>query len=482
MQNRWPLKNHLQKVALALCAGVIILLCTKFLNENPLNFSIWIGVILMCLITLKNLRFGLGIILFLPIIGELIRLPYGGENGILISDIAMGILMSFWIIHKIVPSKINNYHQEKSTTSQNQFFKPIIGFIAIAIFSLLQALLFLSPNEILKSSLYLIRFIEYSSLIFIVPDIIKSTIDQHKTVFKTFIATTLIALAGFIQLLIYPNLNKLEEFGWDPHMNRLVSTWLDPNFIGGFLAFMIAITMGILVFSQKWRSKIILGAISAFWLIALFLTYSRSGYIAAIIVIFIIGIIKSRKILAIALIIGLLGVSVSQRAQQRLDDLIRSATTIIYTTADTPDPTAKLRILSWQQTFELIGKNPLFGSGYNTLRYVKLNAGHINSTQTHSASGSDSSFLTILATTGIFGLIPFIWFYLQLLFSSIKIWRTKSSKITPHWRGFSLGLFAGTLGLIGHSFFVNSLLFPQIMIYLFTFTGILAGLNKTLKD
>jgi len=45
-------------------------------------------------------------------------------------------------------------------------------------------------------------------------------------------------------------------------------------------------------------------------------------------------------------------------------------------------------------------------------------------------------------------------------------------------RGLGLGIFAGTLGLVAHSQFVNSLLYPHIMLYLFIVLGLFYGGKK----
>ena len=70
--------------------------------------------------------------------------------------------------------------------------------------------------------------------------------------------------------------------GWDPHIGRLLSTWFDPNFIGGFLGFILSITIALgLYYWKEKRTKLalVLGIIGFIGLIALYLTYSRSGYL-----------------------------------------------------------------------------------------------------------------------------------------------------------------------------------------------------------
>jgi len=440
------------------------------------NTTMVIGVLtfmLAILIIRKKMLWGIFAVLLLPLIGELYRLPFGGDSGTLVSDVAIAGLMAVWIYEKI---------RLRKKLPKNTLNKPLAIFTGVAIFSLLLSLSFLKISEAAASSLYLARFIEYVLLAIVTADIIKnesSPKNQEKTKQQILniitISAILIAIAGFIQLVIYPDLGKLQEYGWDPHQNRLVSTWLDPNFIGGFLAYIIALLTGITLYSKSLIKKIGLILIISILGIALFLTYSRSGYLAAVTALGVIGILKSRKLLIGGIIIFAVALNFLPRAQERVDDLVHSAESFILNTNENPDPTAKLRIVSWNQTLQLIEKRPLLGSGYNTLKYVKYNEGFVENSDIHSASGSDSSLLTILATTGILGFIPFVMLYWNVLSVSWKNWHVKksSSKVEAKWQGYALGILAGTSGLLVHSLFVNSLLFAQIMIFFWISVGML---------
>lgn len=421
-------------------------------------------IILMMLIVHKKMLWGITIILFLPVVGELYRLPFGGDNGTLLSDVAIGVVVAIWLFQKI---------QERKKFPENDFNKPLFAFCGVAIFSLILSLTFLQFNEVATGSLYLVRFLEYTLLGIVTLNIAKTEKDRMHLLKTMICSAALIAAAGFIQLLVYPDLVKLQEYGWDPHQNRLVSTWLDPNFIGGLLSYIIAILTGIALYSKKFLKKTGLILLIAVLAVALFLTYSRSGYLAGVAALLIIGIFKSRKLLVGSIIIFMIALSLLPRAQQRVDDLVTSAESFLMNTSQTADATAKLRIISWNQTLQLIEQRPFFGSGYNTLKYVKYNEGFVSDTDIHSASGSDSSMLTILATTGIFGLIPFIILYWNILKLSFQNWRNK--KIPETWQGYGLGIFAGTCGLLVHSLFVNSLLFPQILIFFWVSVGLLTG-------
>lgn len=414
---------------------------------------------------------GIYLIIFLPVLGEFSRLPYLGENGILLSDLIVGIYIGLWIIKKLL-----NFEKMEP----NSFSRPLLFFSLIGIFSLIQSLLFLKPTEALSGSFYLIRFIEYTLLALSIPDFVHTKKQSEHIVVATIISAVLIALGGFIQLVIYPDLGTLVEFGWDPHRYRLVSTWMDPNFVGGFFSFILMICFALFLYAKENKPRLLYSISIIILSIALFLTYSRSGYIAFAVGLFVLGLLKSRKLIILGVLIAIIGLSFSTRAQERITDLVHTVTSFITNTAENPDATARLRIKSWQQTLELIQKRPLLGSGYNTLRYVKYNEGFVQDPTSHSASGSDSSLLTILATTGILGLIPFLLLYWNLLKVALRNWQDKLN--SPFKQALGLGLLSGTAALMAHSVFVNSLLFPQIMIFLWIYAGIVNNrLSEVIK-
>ncbi len=435
-------------------------------------------------------KFALYATIFLPVIGELYRLNVGPENGALISDLFIPLLIGLWILKKYLNNvfasqtfshshaRTRSYVKEKFPKSA--LLKPLLIFVAVAMLSLIQAFLFLKPAEVLMSSFYLVRFTEYALLYLVTADLITTEKAGHRLFAALCFSAVLIAIAGFIQLIIYPDLGRLEQYGWDPHINRLVSTWLDPNFVGGLFAFIITILLSLTVYTKKWMHKIGLLIPAITLSVALFLTYSRSAYLALATGIIIVGLLKSRKLLLICIILFIMGIAVSPRAEERVNDLAGTISSIIFNTAENPDATARLRIQSWEQTLNLIAKRPFLGSGYNTLRYVNFNEGNVSDPQIHSASGSDSSLLTILATTGIFGLIPFLWLNLKIL---ALAWRTSKQKSLGGFaRGISFGLFAGLLALMADSLFVNSLLFPQILIFIWVVVGIVHGISRRARD
>lgn len=455
-----------------------MLLCIEYIRKNFFQVFFWIasslvvGIFAYSLAIIPKITIGFSLfavlvyvlfyfrrlsiflVLILPVIGELLRLPFGSEGGFIISDVFIPLVIGIWLFRKLL---------NKSSWPKSVLFMPLLIFIVVAIFSLFQSLFFLEFREVLASSLYLFRFIAYALVYFFVLDTFTTEKYLKRVMFVFFSAAALLVFAGFIQLRIFPDLQKLQELGWDPHINRLVSTWLDPNFIGGFFAFIASILLGMALYIQRPVFKIGLFFIIFLFVLALFLTYSRSAYLALGIGVFIISTLKSRKFLFISILLFMIGMSFSPRAAQRVHDLVISVTSVLGNTADNPDPTARLRVQSWQETFALIQARPLLGYGYNTLRYIKLREGFVDTFSVHSASGSDSSFLTILVTTGVIGFLPFLFCYYKMLRLAFLCWRRQN--LPSYVRGYGLGMIGGIFALVLHSFFVNSLLFPQILIF-----------------
>jgi O-antigen ligase len=308
---------------------------------------------------------------------------------------------------------------------------PIAAFIAAAILSLLVNLWRFPLPEIGLGSLYLVRWVLYGALYVLV---LQKYVAPKLWLKGLYAVGVGLGLIGLIQFFMYPDLRNLMYLGWDPHYYRVFSTLLDPNFLGIILVFTLLLGFGL---SIKCRMWIILGQLIAF--VALLLTYSRSSFLAL-----------GTAILVWACI----------RRNWKLLAVLAACTAIIFVFPKIPGDTLKLtridstiaRVGNWQESTELIAKAPVFGYGFNTLRYISPAVGDIVS---KSAAGLDSSILFILATTGIVGLAA----YGYLIFSILRINRTSI---------VCLSSFAA-LGV--HSLFVNSAFYPWVMIWVWILTG-----------
>src|SRR3989338_1546743 len=202
--------------------------------------------------------------------GEIARFSLGNSVSITLKDFAIATLSVYWWIFAL-------FHQKKLTFP---FWKQILVFVCIAFFSLLVNMSNFKKEELFVASLYIFRFVAYTSILFVTAHLVKT---QRKFIYfgLLFIGSSII-LIGLVQYAYYQNLRNLFYLGWDDHLYRLFSSFLDPNFTGAFLVlFFIFLTTELLLGDKKQivtnRFKKILLLLT---LIALFLTHSRGALIA----------------------------------------------------------------------------------------------------------------------------------------------------------------------------------------------------------
>lgn len=411
--------------------------------------------------------FGVIIAIFAATLGEFSRLPEYTNLPYLFNDLFMPILIIVWLIKKIALDR--DYKTPP-------LLLPIIVWCTIGGISLIANSSWLETSQLKESAMYLIRFIEYFFLYLITADEASKSAQAWKTIlFAIITGALLISVFGFFQLQYYPSfydLNLMAE-GWDPHIGRLLSTWFDPNFVGGLLSFVICIIFGIITGKQK-KSLLFtvysLLSISCL-LIALYLTYSRSSYLACGIGLLAITGVRSRKLLVLGMLLISLAFLTLGQAQDRFMDLWESFKSILgtsdYASLFNTDATSRLRLESWQDAIAIIKSHPLLGSGYNSYKYAQWNMGLISDIDLHHSTGSDSTLLNIFATTGILGLTSYLLFYGKALLIAIK-----NSAESTQISAYNLGLMGGLVAILVHATFVNSLLFPHILIFFWISLGL----------
>ncbi len=439
--------------------------------------------------------YGILIAFLSTLFGQFLRFEIAG-GAILFLDIFLPILFFTWCI-KIVVQKKNIWTELKQFPL---FFEGLLLLIIFCI-SLCIAGINITITEFLTSGFYLFRY----TFLFLFSVIIYHEYSHNKkTKDKIFFIKILLFIAlilsciGFVQLYMYPDFRAMAEKGWDPHIGRLLSTWFDPNFLGSFFSFILSLLAGIFgVYTKKYPilsfnfsqnksnfiqfyNKKITGIfifITFTLLIALLLTYSRSALLAFIIPTFILGIIYFRGLLITLSLVIILLLPFSPRATERITDGINSAVSLTETDSMfVADPTARLRVENWQEGLQLSKENFWTGIGFNTIRLHKTK-------NIHSSGGFDSSLLTTLVTSGIFGLIAFLFFYFR--FAVKLLWKsreyknsTNSNEYNTILYGVTVGFLASFLGFFAQSFFINSLYYSLFIIFIFGLGGVILSQKK----
>lgn len=395
---------------------------------------------------------GLFIVMLLALsLGDLGRIQF--ENGIAITiyDLSVGAFVSAWAL----------FGRKKDSLV---FLKPILLFAAIALISLLLNSHRLSLTEFFVSFLYLVRWIFYAAIAWAVLGF-DSNFKQKVPFLTVFVAFIFVVIPGFFQYFFYPDLRNLRYLGWDEHLYRLFSTFLDPNFAAcAFsLIFVLILTM---LLKRKINSRFMFFflLLSAFFtFIAILLTYSRSGYLMFFVsVIFLLFLLGKKRYSLILLTLFALGIFlIPKNLEGEGVKLLRTASFLN-------------RLESAENAITIFKDSPVFGIGFNAFRYAQKRYDFIKGESwqvTHSGAGTDNSFLFVLATTGIIGFLSYLYLLASIIKRAYQNYRLKKSNDLS--RLISVLVIVSYAGLIINSFFVNSLFFPFMMAWIWILVGLM---------
>lgn len=400
--------------------------------------------------------------LFLSIVfGQLARISLGtddrGGSAIIATDLVVMMMGFGWLMRKLI------YQRQ---LPKALLTKSIIAFSVAALVSYLIGLSTLAEldNLTLKSMIvsfsYWFRFAAYALLYFITIDFLAEKKNHQQFLLSLILGTgILVSIGGFIQLLVLPDFTTYAiQAGWDPHIDRLLGTFFDPNFIGTYFAMIMAFAFSIYPTSSK-RIKLLIVFTILFCSVALLLTFSRTGYLAFMAAFAIIGALRSPKLLLIGTICIVLGVVASPRAVQRITDGL------------SVDETGLKRVYSWDKGTRILATFPVFGVGYNNLATVQDFYALVDEFDVNNRSGLENTFLTIFVTTGFVGGITYLWLWVHMLIASFKVWFAK--KLSMHQRNLGLGIAVAFVALLVSSVFMNSLLYPFLLVHIWLFASLI---------
>lgn len=423
-------------------------------------------------------------------LGEFGQYPFGSDFSISLTDILLGLNTTAVLIW--------NIGIRKNLKLPGSFILLIL-FWATLILSL-----FFSLN--LSGWLYLLRFIIYSSSFYITYSLIRDRIlNLHEFLSLLKITSVAVAIIGLIQILVFPDLEPLSYLGYDPHKNRVFSTFLDPNFFGTFLSFAFCIFIYELISKKFDNIKIFLKEnkwqfISIFILgLSILLTLSRSSYLVVAVSVGLILLIKNLKLLGVFAILTLILYLIFPAFNSRIEGALNI------------DKSASERFFSWDKGLLIFQYNPILGIGFNNLRDYSVQNDLLRVYTIdggNSGAGIDSSLIFILATSGLIGFLSFMIFLIKVIINLVSSLTANSSsfytlKLEPFkfmkkvyeipglskwykdktssnikFTYLTLPLLSLTLGLLTGSFFVNSLFYPQIMFIWYSLLGVFYGLGE----
>ncbi len=211
----------------------------------------------------------------------------------------------------------------------------------------------------------LYNIIHYLVLFFLILALLKTREDIKRFLWALIISASLISAYGLLQFFNYDFLR------WSEDMGRIFGSFGQPNFFGHYLSVLFPLTLYAAFFLVKrWWGRLLLFLLAVAELICLYGTYSRSAWIAILVVGFIamvwfcvhfkktwLALLMSAA--AIALIVAMAIPSARIAVLDRLADYNVRGLQRFATTFDASSGTTKIRLIYWKSAWSAFERAPL---------------------------------------------------------------------------------------------------------------------------
>ncbi len=163
-------------------------------------------------------------------------------------------------------------------------------------------------------------------------------------------------------------------------------------------------------------------------------TFSRASYLALIFSVFVLGILKDRKLILIGAVFLVTWQAIVPNAVRERVNMTQNSNGVLEASADE-------RVKLWEAAETSIISSPIFGTGFAT---YQLSSHVDNLKDTH------NWYVKVMVETGIVGMIIVVVMLWQMLASSFRLFKTA---VDPLYQGFGLGLFLAVCACLVANFF-----------------------------
>jgi len=247
------------------------------------------------------------------------------------------------------------------------------------------------------------RLLSIVSIFLLAQIFVKTKKDLTITLKVVLMSAILPALIGVWQYLYKADIIA----GFD---GRLAATFAHPNMLAFFIFFVFSISLFVFLYGKKDNvlSYFYLLA-SALFIMIIILTYTRGSWLALLIFIFIIGVVKFRKLLLVSILLFLLVYSLVPTLQHRVNNTFNF---------QNYDSSIVWRYNLYKDSWDIAKEKPILGHGSDTSStLIEYNRSYrLGSPEPH------NDYMKTFMETGIIGLISL----LLLIFSTARYLYNKS--------------------------------------------------------
>jgi O-antigen ligase len=234
------------------------------------------------------------------------------------------------------------------------------------------------------------------------------------------------------------------------------------NQTAAFLAQFAMFFWGLVQFVKAKKYKLLGYGLIAITLFATMYTFSRGGYLAILVSILVLGILKDRKLLVI------LGVFLLTW-QTIVPTAVRERVTMTENPNGQLEASAQERVDLLKESWNSIVHSPILGNGFATFQYGQ-HAGNLKDTH--------DWFIKVLVETGIVGLIMYFFLLQQILALGYRLFRHGND---PMYRGLGLGLLLAICSSLVANCFGDRWSYLEITGLLFVLVGAAARASHLME-
>jgi hypothetical protein len=401
--------------------------------DSPLLIG---AALVLFLLAFARTEFALYVMVFSMLLSPEITASAGGlaerrEFTLRTEDFVLLVIGFSWFAKTAV-------NKELGLVAKTPLNRPIIAYIAVNLMATLLGYL-MGSVQTAAGYFYVLKYIEYFVVYFMVVNNLRDRDHAWRLLTAALVTAAIVSVIGLTQI---------------PSGERVSAPFEgeagEPNTLGGYLLFMMAIAGGIALETTRLSVRARCAALVGLMAVPFAFTLSRASYIGVIpaFVALLALTTRRRALIAIVLLVVVCSpllmlvapTSVVNRVLYTFEPEANQPTVRLGKVG--LDPSTSARILSLQQAFWGWLERPLLGFGVTGFGFM------------------DAQYARVLVETGIIGLLCFVW----LLWSVLKAARAAHrTMVDPLDRGLVMGFIAGTFGLLAHAIGSNTFIVIRIM-------------------
>jgi O-antigen ligase len=286
-------------------------------------------------------------------------------------------------------------------------------------------------------------------LYFLAHDALKNEEDQKRMVVIMALVIFLIAFREF------RNFSQGAAFSYDRRaMGPFWIVGLGANHFGAFVAHFGLLMFGMFLVDKHKRRRWLYLAACVFSLHPLFYSYSRGAWAAAVVGLFVFGLLRAR-----ILLVGLVALALTWQAV--LPETVVERVQMTEQEDGQLEDSAAERVYLWQHAWQVFTDNPVIGVGFTGFRMIR-SAGGFQLTDPH------NFYMKVAADFGAVGLVAFGLLLLSALLSGWRLYRIGRSDFH---RALGLGFLGCTSAMMVSNVFGDRFSYFALNAYFFLLWG-----------